>query len=181
MQISRSRHVPRGFSLLEGVFSLFLTFLVLGSLTYVLRQAGTVKSNVKNLDAFNEVNHVLMLLKSDIRAALRVPTKREIEESALTVTRVDPQRKFLDRTHATDGSDSPYELHELVTVRYYLDQGIVKRRVTFSDADQVVERLVKASAFKVERSDSPPMLTVSVDTTHERVTKRQTLRVALTL
>lgn len=181
MRTSSSRGHRGGFSLLEGVFALFLTFLVLGSLTYVLRQAGTVKSNVKNLDTFNEVTHALFLLKQDIKAALRVPAKREIRGNELTLTRVDPRLKFLDRTLPDDGSDYPYEPDELVTVRYFLDDGMVKRSVTRAGSETVIERLIKAVDFKVDRQDSPAMLVVSVDTRNERVTKRQTIRVALTI
>ena len=39
----------RAFTLIEGVFSMFLIFLVLSSLTYTLSQAGKVKSNLKNM------------------------------------------------------------------------------------------------------------------------------------
>lgn len=170
-----------GFSLLEGVFSLFLTFLVLGSLAYVLRQAAGVKSNVKNLDAYNEVTHALMLIKSDIRAASKVPTKRENLEHELTISRVDPRLGFLQRITLDDGSDSPYEPREQVTIRYYVEGGFLKKSTARLDTPLAVESLVGVVNFKVERLNSPELLVVSLETENERVRKHQSIKVALFL
>jgi len=169
------REKRRGFSLLEAMFSLFLTFLVLGSLVYTLKQAGAVKRNTKNMDRLSEVVHGLILVKSDIRAALGVT----VSGGVLELDRVDPDRTFRQRIGPSESS-LPHDTPDQMQVRYFLNDGILRRQVTGSVLGDRIERLLEASDFSVSRSSNPDVITVRLEVENERVKKVHTMKVAET-
>jgi type II secretory pathway component PulJ len=168
----------RGFTLLEGIFSMFITFLVLGALTYTLKQAGSVKSNTKNMDRISEVFHTLILIKADVRAALDILTPTSGSASVLELTRIDPDLDFLQRIDPGI-DDDPFQTIEQEIVRYELENGVLKRRITNANLSFRSERLLSASNFVVETSSTPSILTVTLEVETSRVKKTHTMKVAV--
>lgn len=150
----------------------------MGAIAYTLRQAGSVKANVKNLDQFNEVTHALTLIKADIKAALTVPTDREIVDNELTITRVNPALTFLDRTSESDGSDSPFAAEDQISVRYYVEEGVLRRGVTLPDNSVTSIPLLKVEHLTVERPTAQE-IDVTLLTKNSRVEKARKIRVAI--
>lgn len=162
---------------MEGIFSLFIVFLVLGSLVFTLQQAGAVKGNTKNLDKLGEVFHTFMLIKADIRANLEV-LNTSGTSSELNLTRVSPDRPFLARIGPAQDED-PFKPADQIRVRYYLDSGVLRRRITQPDDSFTAERLLKVSNFSVDRSDIPPVIQIDIEIENTRVNKTHSMKVAL--
>lgn len=155
---------------------MFLTFLVLGSLVYTLKQAGAVKSNTKNLDQITEVVHSLVRIKSDVRAALSIPSPASGTSSNLELVLIDPNLSFKDRIDSTVGTD-PFQVDEQITIQYLLSGELLLRRLIDSEGNVVSQRLVKASKFEVRRSSGLLELTLEVE--NSRVKKSHTMKVAI--
>lgn len=169
----------RGFTLIEGVFSTFLIFLVLGSLAYTLQQAGSVKSNMQNMGELSEVVQAMSLIRADAAAA-DVVSKPDPGSSAteLELRRIDPDLQILDRINVDDDFD-PFETSEQSEVRYFSDSGILKRRYVSSGGQESVERLLPVQSFQVERESSVDTLTISFEITNSRRARQHTMKVAL--
>jgi type II secretory pathway component PulJ len=169
----------RGFTLIEGVFSMFLIFLVLGALTYTLQQAGNVKSNLRNMGELSEIVQVMSLLRADAAAAIDVtePTASSVS-SELELNRIDPHLFILDRIDLSDDFD-PFEPSEEAEVRYFADSGLLKRAVTSAAGRATVERLIPVLGFQAEREPGPDTLTVTFEITNSRRTRKHTMKVAL--
>lgn len=170
-----------GFTLIEGLFSIFMTFLILGALTQTLNQAAGVKKNTKNMDRAIEEFHALLTMKKDATAALSVsaPSKGS-SGSSLTLTRIDPSKDFLVRTDVLNNPNDPFEAAESVTIRYQIDSGVLKRFVTRPSESPTAERLIEAKTFRAELSSStPPLLTLTLEIEGTRVTETRVLKVAL--
>lgn len=171
---SRRRH--SGFTLLEGVFSIFLTFLVLGSLAYTLKQAGEVKSNTKNMDHATEVNHALVLMKADLKAADTVSPSSG-SATSISLTRIDPGLTFKQRIG--HGDKDPFEADEHIGIEYSLQSGILIRSVIPNRGPRLAQRLLRADRFQVNRTGSPDLLEATLEIGYERVSKTYTMKVAL--
>lgn len=148
---------------------MFITFLVLGSLVFTLKQAGTVKSNTKNLDQITEAIHTLVLIKSDIRAALEIPEPSSGSSSTLIVSRVNPELKFEQRLD----SGNLFNGGSLVTISYSVSNGILLRQFGANRS----ERLIKVSSFEARRTADLMELTIEVE--NSRVQKSHTMKVAI--
>lgn len=167
----------RGFTLLEGVFSIFLIFLVLSSLTYTLKQAGAVKANTKNLDRMTEVFHTLVLIKSDARAATNIVEPSSGTSNRLELTRVDKDRDFFDRI-GLDQSEDPFDSSKQSRVAYQLDDGLLRRQIVTSQGVETLDRLIRVTDFEVSRQDRPNVLTLTLEIEKTRVRKRHSIKVA---
>ncbi len=157
---------------------MFITFLVLGSLVYTLKQAGAVKSNTRTMDQMSEVVHTLLLIKADVRGALNILSPTEGSSSSLKLVRVDPDLSFAQRVDL-GVDDNPFETREQETVLYTLNNGVLRRRITSSDGSTRAERLLKSSKFQVQASKNPRLLTVVLEVETSRVKKSHTMKVAV--
>lgn len=174
------RSKPRGFTLLEGLFSLFIVLLVLSGLSHMLSQAAQVKKNTKNMDQAVEEFHALNLIQTDLQSALTITNPSPGGSSArLVLTRINPRLLFVDRIDSEGDPLDPYEPDEQVRVEYYLEEGVLFRSLREGDVT-TAERLVKAGRFEVAlTSNQPRVLTLEIDIEGLRVTKTRLLKVAL--
>lgn len=169
----------RGFTLIEGVFSMFLIFLVLGALTYTLQQAGGVKSNLRNMGELSEIVQVMSLIRADAGAAVEVSTPGESSvANELRLNRIDPLLYITDRIDADSDLDA-FEPSEEAQVRYFVDSGLLKRRVVSASGSETVERLIPVLGFQAEREPGPDTLVVTFEIQNTRRTRKHTMKAAL--
>jgi type II secretory pathway component PulJ len=171
----------RGFTLLEGLFAIFMVFMVLGALTHTLSQAAGVQKNTKNMDQAIEELHALVFMKKDAASALSIsqPTSGASADSLL-LNRVDPDKKFGNRIDVIGDPLDPYETSETVDVEYKIEDGILRRLVSKPDGTTSAERLLRAETFRASlTTDTPPLLTLTLAVKGTRVTKTRELKVAL--
>ena len=177
--MDRDRWLTRGFTLIEGVFSMFLIFLVLSALTYTLRQAGKVKSNLKNMGELSEVVQVMSMLKADIGASLRIQAPVEGGVSSeLSLARIDPTLPISSRIDEEDDLD-PFGSDEEAQVRYFVDSGLLKRRVVNANGFETVERLLAAENFQAEREPASDTVTLTFEIQNSRRSRQHLLKVSL--
>ena len=158
----------RAFTLIEGVFSMFLIFIVLSSLTYTLSQAGKVKSNLKNMGELSEVVQVMSMLKADIGASLRLLAPTEGATSTeLSLARIDPALPITSRIDDEDDLD-PFGTDEEAQVRYFVDNGF-----------ETVERLLAAENFQAEREAASDTVTLTFEVKNTRRSRQHLLKVSL--
>ncbi|MCA9776148.1 MAG: hypothetical protein KC800_05500 [Candidatus Eremiobacteraeota bacterium] len=169
----------RGFTLIEGVFSMFLIFLVLSALTYTLQQAGKVKSNMKNMGELSEVVQVMSMLKADIGASLEVLSPPEGGvASDLSLTRIDPALPITSRINDDDDLD-PFGSDEQAQVRYFIEEGVLKRRIVSAGGAQALERLLAAENFQAQRETASDTVTITFEVRNTRRAKQHLLKVSL--
>ena len=175
-----------GFTLLEGVFSMFLIFLVLGALVFTLRQAGSVKSNFTNMGELSELVQVISLFRADIGAALEFETPGlGGRAKQLSLRRIDPELLILDRitplplTNLDDPDLDAFEPDETAQVEYFLAEGLLKRRNRNAAGQSWVEQLIDCQELEVEHQRSPPQMTVTLQLKNSRRSREHTLKVAL--
>lgn len=169
----------KGFTLIEGIFSMFLIFLVLGALTYTLRQAGQVKSNLKNMGELSEVVQVMAMLKADLGAALKITSPTEGSGSdRVSLDRIDPRLPIQARINDFDDLD-PFDSTEQVQVSYFLEAGLLKRQSGASSGVGAVERLVQVTEFEARRDSGEDLVTVTFETSNSRRSVQHSLKVAL--
>lgn len=169
----------RAFTLIEGVFSMFLIFLVLSSLTYTLSQAGKVKSNLKNMGELSEVVQVMSMLKADIGASLRLLAPTEGATSTeLSLARIDPALPITSRIDDEDDLD-PFGSDEEAQVRYFVDNGLLKRRLVSANGFETVERLLAAENFQAEREAASDTVTLTFEVKNTRRSRQHLLKVSL--
>jgi type II secretory pathway component PulJ len=169
----------RGFTLIEGVFSMFLIFLVLGALAYTLKQAGSVKSNLRNMGELSEIVQVMSLIRADAGAALRVDEPGASSVSnVLRLDRIDPLLYITDRIDAASDFDA-FEPREEAQVRYFVDSGLLKRGVVSAAGTATVERLIPVLGFQAQREPGPDTLSVTFEITNTRRARKHTMKVAL--
>ena len=169
----------RGFTLIETVFSMFLIFLVLGALAYTLQQAGSVKSNLRNMGELSELVQVMSLIRADAGAALEVdePGTSSISNE-IRLNRIDPLLYITDRIDEDSDLDA-FEPSEQAQVRYFVDNGLLKRGVVSASGTATVERLIPVLGFQAEREPGPDTLTVTFEITNNRRARQHTMKIAL--
>ena len=67
--LRQHKNFERGFSLIESIFALFLTFLVLSALTFLLRQISLAKTTIKEGGVMAEIFHASSLIRLDLGAS----------------------------------------------------------------------------------------------------------------
>jgi type II secretory pathway component PulJ len=177
--MGRARRRIQAFTLIEGVFSMFLIFLVLSSLTYTLSQAGKVKSNLKNMGELSEVVQVMSMLKADIGASLRILAPSEGGSSSeLSLARIDPALPITARIDDEDDLD-PFGPNEEAQVRYFVDNGLLKRRIVSANGFETVERLLEAENFQAQREPASDTVILTFDVKNTRRSRQHLLKVSL--
>lgn len=165
--------------MIEGVFSMFLIFLVLSALTYTLQQAGKVKSNMKNMGELSEVVQVMSMLKADIGASLEVISPPEGGvASDLSLARIDPALPITSRINDDDDLD-PFGADEQAQVRYFIEDGVLKRRIVSAGGAGALERLLAADNFQAQRETASDTVTITFEVRNTRRAKQHLLKVSL--
>ena len=179
--LNKPRKNSRGFTLLEGLFSLFIVFLVLSGLAHTLAQAASIKKNTKNMDQAIEEYHALFTMRSDVLAALTIlePSPGSTRQT-LELTRVNPKMSYLERKDTLGDPLDPFEVSEQVTIEYRLEGGLLKRFETAPSLPQTAERLIEAQDFEVTmESGAPTLLILNLSLERSRVVKKRSLKVAV--
>ena len=140
MNLSRRQNI--GFTLIEGLFSLFIVSMVLSGLAHTLSQAATVKKNTRNMDQAIEEFHALFTMRADVLAALAIASPSEGGSSNnLTLTKVNPTMSYSTRIDVLGDPLNPFEASEQVTVEYRVEGGLLKRSQSAPSAGTTSERL----------------------------------------
>lgn len=171
---------PYGFTLVEAIFSFFLIFLVLGALAYTLRQAGMVKSNLKNMGELAETVHAMNLIRSDLMAALEV-TPASGSSDSLSLWRIDRRLLVADRIGPSDSPDdtNPFDNDERSRVDYFLQAGVLQRRETSAGNQTATVRLLACERFEVTRTNRPNEVVINLEVKNTRRNRDHTMKVAL--
>ena len=173
----------RGITLMETLFSLFLSALIMSALASTLSSAGSVSRNRQEMDQAVEVFHVLSLISADASAELDVLSPSSGSSSpALALRRVNPRLNFLARTDASGGGDEmdPYEVHECVDVVYQIEDDHLVRTTTVPGDPGRKERLILAEEFNVSRLGvGGTLIDIEITLSGQRVDKKRRMRVAL--
>lgn len=166
---------------MEGLFSLFIVFMVLGGLAHTLAQAAGVKKNTRNMDQAIEEYHALFTMRADVVAALTIKDPKPNEtSSALELTRINPELDYAMRTDVINDPLDAFEPAEQVTVAYGLEDGLLKRSLTYPTGDPTAERLLAVEKLEVRlESAAPSLLTIKLDLVRDRITKQRLMKVAL--
>ncbi|MFA5508151.1 MAG: hypothetical protein WC423_22195 [Vulcanimicrobiota bacterium] len=179
--MNRRFEARRGFTLLEGLFSLFIVFLVLGGLSHTLSQAATVKKNTKHLDQATEEFHSLFTMRNDVMAALAIISPSAGATAGnLRLLRVNPDMSYATRTDVIGDPLNAFEPSEQVTVEYQVEDELLKRDQTAPSGVTSTERLIEAELLEVTLSSTAPsLLTIRLSLERARVTKQRSLKIAV--
>lgn len=173
----------RGITLVETLFSLFLSALIMSALASTLSSAGSISRNRQEMDQAIEVFHVLSLISADASAELTIfrPTLGS-SDSSLSLRRVNPRLNFWDRIDASGGGNEmdPYELQECVDVVYQIEDDHLVRTTTVPGDASRTERLIPAEEFKVSSLGADgTLLDIEVTFSGLRADKKRRMRVTL--
>jgi len=167
----------RGFTLVEGLFSMLLTLLVLTALAETLSDTGKIRANRAEMDRAIEELHALDAVRRDIEAAREILRPGPGATTAeLRLYRVNPELSFGDRTSAPGDAANPYEPDEMVEVGYRVQDEALLRAVG-PIGDPVDERVQACHDLRVSRDDHT--LTVSMTFVYSRVRKTRTMKVGI--
>lgn len=162
----------RAFTLVEGLFAMLITSMVLGGLMVVLSQASRVRGDSKDFGDTLEVSHAFNLIRNDLASAVRVIRPTGTGDSRLELMRMDPRRDFASR--AADGQ--PHESAEQIRVEYRLEDGFLTRSA-FAPSNALLSksRLLECRDLRCGRTLT--LVEVSFTLEHERVSQTHTLKV----
>ncbi|MGE0490714.1 MAG: type II secretion system protein J [Vulcanimicrobiota bacterium] len=153
----------RGFSLLEALFGMLITFLVLSAVVYILQQAVTVRGSVEEVGSFTELSHAIGLIRRDLATAIRVDTPTGTSAHRIVVRQIDESQDFL--TRVADGN--AFDSTERIRVEYERSDGILRRQVYDSLGNlRANQRLLACSSFETGRTLS--LITIKVGIEKER-------------
>lgn len=169
---------PRGLSLVEGLFAILLTLLVLSALAETLTDTGKIRANRSEMDRAIEELHAMSLIRSDIVAAQTIlrPTPSDTTAN-LKLRRVNPAMTFGDRISSTGDPTNPYEDAEMVEVEYRVRDEVLLRGVGPIGATAVEERVQPCHQMRV--SNDGYSITLELTFAYSRVEKTRTLKVEL--
>jgi type II secretory pathway pseudopilin PulG len=168
----------RGFTLIEGLFSLLLVMLILGGLAKTLVNAGKVRSNRENMDRAVDELHALQTLRADMLNGLSVTQPAPGQTaSTVAITMVDPDLSFGQRTDPLQGPELPFETSEQIEVVYRVEEGTLRRVSTAPGGPSRNLSLLATSALQASRVGS--LVTLTLDFSYSRVTKSRILKVDL--
>lgn len=153
----------RGFSLLEALFGMLITFLVLSAVVYILQQAVTVRGSVDEVGSFTELSHAVGLIRRDLATAIKVDTPTGTSSHRIVVRQIDDTQDFL--TRVADGN--AFDTTERVRVEYQRNDGILLRQVYDPLGNlRANQRLLTCSSFETGRTLS--LITIKIGLEKER-------------
>lgn len=85
----------RGFSLLEALYAMFLTFLVLSALTFLLRQVAAARTTIKEGGLMAEIYHASSLVRTDLASSQSVSSPTSGSASELSLVTLTPNHDFV--------------------------------------------------------------------------------------
>jgi len=155
----------RGLSLLEALFGMLVSFMVLAAVCVVLQQSVSVGGTLDEQGTVSEVNHAFYLIRRDISGASLVAQPTGIGEAQILVSMVDPALPFVTRIANHDA----FEASERVAVTYFRADEVLQREVArgASVVDQM--RVLRCSGFDASRTGT--LVTVRVSIKLKRVVK----------
>lgn len=170
-----------GFTLMEGLFSLFLVAFVMAALANTLRQTAEMKRNTKNLDQEIEGFHLMLMMENDVNSALELLEPRQGQSGGVVrVKRVDPGMSYFDRTDIEGEAEDPYEASEMVIVEYGLEEGFLYRKVEKEGNFVASSRISRVDSFEAALGMEPDqILTLKTMVDRERAKKEYSLEIAL--
>lgn len=159
----RSRRA--GLSLLEALFGILLSFMVLSAVCVVLQQAVAVGGSLDEQGTLSEVYHAFSLIRRDIANAMEVTQPSGPDQDRVVVSMVDPALPFATRIADND----PFEAGERISVRYFRQDQLLLREVVRGGT--VVERFRILFCGSFETALDGTLVWVQVKVPLKRVTK----------
>lgn len=158
----------QGFSLIEAIYAMFLTFLVLSALTFLLRQISAAKTTIKEGGLMAEIYHASSLIRTDLGASNGAIAPASGSADQLTIVTLAPNSAYeFDADAPTNVADS----YITTNVVYRLSEGNLRRvrsgGVTGNDA------LLPLESFTVRRDAG--RLDVDYGVTNERRSRVYTI------
>lgn len=123
---------PRGFTLVEGLFTLFVVFLVLGIATHLLKEYTSIlKSSAAKSSSLSSMQVALQQMLDDLKQATQVNSPPAGGSSAdLSFDKVDPAAAWLPSPIPSPATAwDPLDPAMQLRVRYYLSNGNLLRDV----------------------------------------------------
>ncbi len=176
MRIRSAR--TRGFTLIEGLFAILLTFMVLGALAETLSDTGKIRANRAEMDRAIEEYHALSAIRTDIVAALQVlqPGRGETAAS-LKLRRVSPELSFLDRIDSSGNPTDAYEASEKIDLRYRVHDQALMRGFGPVDGSLAEQRMQSCHAMQVTHWENSIVLRLTFE--YSRVERTRVMKVEL--
>ncbi len=159
----RSRRA--GLSLLEALFSILVTFMVLSAVCVVLQQAVAVGGSLDEQGTLSEVYHAFSLIRGDIANAMEVTQPSGAGQDRIVVAMIDPALPFATRIV----DNAPFEAGERISVRYFRQDDLLQRELLRGGT--VVERIRILACGNFETSLNGTLVGVQVTVPLKRVTK----------
>ncbi len=175
----------RGFTLVEGLFSLLLVLVILTGLSRTLENSAKVRANRQNMDRAIEESHLLNAMRAEILASLEVLDPNPGPSNSLRLRMINPQRSFLERIDLANGPNSPFDIQEQVEVRYHLVEHHLVREVreyggesgSLSDSSRESLTLSPVSRMSIQRDEGLVLLSLTFP--YSRVEKTRMMKVEL--
>lgn len=134
----------RGLSLLEALFGMLVSFMVLSAVTFVLQQSVAVGGTHDEQGIQSEVYHAFSLIRRDITGALVVTEPTTAFGSRIVLQTIDPSLTFAARVANND----PFEPGERVVVRYLWSDNLLQRELFRGGALADRQRILVCGSFE---------------------------------
>lgn len=153
----------RGFSLLEALFGMLITFLVLSAVVYILQQAVTVRGSIDEVGSFTELSHAVGLIRRDLATAIRVDRPTGTSSAKIVLRQIDESQDFL--TRVADGN--AFDTTERSRVEYQRVDGVLRRQIYDPLGNlRANQKLLACSSFEAGRTLS--LITIQIGIEKER-------------
>lgn len=149
----------RGLSLLEALFGMLVSFMVLSAVCVVLQQAVTAGGTLDEQGTLAEVYHAFSLIRRDMAGASEVSQPTTTGENRVVVSMIDPGLPFATRMANNDA----FEASERITVRYLRRDGILRREVLRGSTLLEEMRILPCATFVTSREGTLVSLSVTVE------------------
>lgn len=152
----------RGVTLVEALFALFISSLVMYGLTSTLQSAATVQGHRQQMDEASERYHIFKLISTDLTAQTSMTTPAPgSNDTSLVFVRVDPRKTFLERVSLPSNPKDPYELTEQLEVSYFIASKKLVRK-TRVVSESTVNHQVLVDCEELKASSSGHLVSVSL-------------------
>lgn len=151
----------RGFTLIEAVFAMFLTFIVLMALTYLLQQISRAKTTIKEGGLMSEIFHASSLIRTDLGASQGNVIPLAGTSSELRMTTLSPDSSYVFDVDNPGNLDDRY----ISTLVRYNHDGTNLRRIR-SGGFTGNDALLPLKSFQVRRDGGE--LTADFEVENER-------------
>lgn len=155
----------RGLSLLEALFGMLISFMVLSAVCVVLQQSVTAGGTLDEQGTLAEVYHAFSLIRRDMAGASKVTQPTTSGQDVIEVSMVDPALPFATRI----ANHAAFEDSERIVVGYFTQNGVLKRKVLRGGTVVDEMRILSCTSFETSRGGT--LVSVSLTVSLKRVAK----------